>query len=97
MKIEKRIHNKELEIIVEGRLDANTSPELDKVLSNISGIDSLIINLKGLEYMSSSGLRVLLACHKRMPDDKKMIIINANEDIKDIFDVTGFSSIFNIA
>ena len=65
MKIEKRIHNKELEIIVEGRLDANTSPELDKVLSNISGIDSLIIN--------------------------------ANEDIKDIFDVTGFSSIFNIA
>ena len=97
MKIEKRIHNKELEIIVEGRLDASTSPELDKVLSNISGIDSLIINLKGLEYMSSSGLRVLLACHKRMPDDKKMIIINANEDIKDIFDVTGFSSIFNIA
>ena len=97
MKIEKRIHNKELEIIVEGRLDANTSPELDKVLSNISGIDSLIINLKGLEYMSSSGLRVLLACHKRMPDDKKMVITNANEDIKDIFDVTGFSGIFNIA
>ena len=54
------------------------------------------LDLEKLEYISSAGLRVLLAAQKAMTKQGKMKICNVNETIMEIFDVTGFSDILTI-
>ncbi len=96
MKIELKRNDKNLEILLEGRLDTNTSSELEKKESELDGIDNLILNLEKLDYISSAGLRVLLSMQKIMNKQGNMIITNVSENVKDIFDVTGFSDILKI-
>ena len=83
-------------MILEGRLDTNTSGELENKISELEGIDELIINLEKLYYISSAGLRVLLSMQKIMNKQGSMKIVNATDTVKDIFDVTGFSDILTI-
>lgn len=86
-----------LTIALEGRLDTNTAPELEAALKNtLPGVDKLVIDLEKLDYLSSAGLRVLLAAHKELMGRKGLTIRNANELILEVFDVTGFSDILNI-
>ena len=83
--------------LLEGRLDTNTAPELEDSLSNeLDDITELVIDLKDLEYISSAGLRVLLACQKKMMKQGKMTVCNPNDVITEIFEVTGFSEILDI-
>ncbi|MDD3338823.1 MAG: STAS domain-containing protein [Lachnospiraceae bacterium] len=97
MNIEKNVNGTQLQIALEGRLDTNSSPQLEGTLKqNIGGMDSLIFDLKDLVYISSAGLRVLLNAQKVMNKQGNMIIKNSNEEIMDIFDVTGFVDILNI-
>ena len=96
MNIEKKINGSELIINIEGRLDTNSSSDLEKEVENLNGIDSLIFDFKELEYISSSGLRILLTCQKKMNLQGKMIIKNVNSSIMEIFEITGFSDILNI-
>ena len=97
MTIEKTLNGTELTINLIGRLDTTTAPQLEAELKqNISGVEKLVLNFAALEYLSSAGLRVLLATQKVMNKQGEMIIRNVNETIAEIFEVTGFSDILTI-
>jgi anti-sigma B factor antagonist len=87
----------ELIVNLEGRLDTSTSPQLENDLkANIDGVSELIFDIKDLQYISSAGLRVLLSAQKIMNKQGSMVIRNSSEEVKEIFDVTGFSDILTI-
>ena len=89
--------NGNLIFALEGRLDTTTAPDLEKELKgSLEGVGKLTLDFKDLEYISSAGLRVLLTTHKAMMGHGEMIIINVNEVIQEIFEVTGFSDILTI-
>ena len=80
-----------------GRLDTTTAPELEKELkASLDGVSELTLDLKELEYISSAGLRVLLAAQKIMLKQGSMVLKNVNETIMEILEVTGFSDILTI-
>ncbi len=86
-----------LEIALSGRLDTVTSPALEKELAgSLDGVTALTLDFSELEYISSAGLRVLLSARKAMAGRGEMKIVNANETILEIFDVTGTSDILTI-
>ncbi len=96
MVISKKQENGVVTLNLEGRLDTVTSPELEKAVGELSEADCLVIDLVKLDYISSAGLRVLLAAHKSFAKKGGMTVKNANEVVADIFDVTGFKNILNI-
>jgi anti-sigma B factor antagonist len=82
---------------LEGRLDTITSPNFErKVNEELVNIKTLILDLKNLKYISSSGLRVILTAQKKMNQLGKMKLINVNEMVMDVFEMTGFSNILTI-
>lgn len=84
-------------IELSGRLDTTTAPVLEKTISeDISESTNLTLDLKGLEYISSAGLRVLLSAQKRMQKYGSMKLRNICEEIMDIFEMTGFASILSL-
>ena len=97
MKIEKKAEGSKLTVALEGRLDTTTAPELEEALKDaLEKVDDLTMDFSGLEYISSAGLRVLLATQKIMNKQGAMRVINVNEVVMDVFDVTGFADILNI-
>ncbi|MBR1508830.1 MAG: STAS domain-containing protein [Eubacterium sp.] len=97
MNIAKNRNGSTLEILLEGRLDTVTSPDLDVVIKeSLDGVTELIFDLDKLEYISSSGLRTLLAAQKIMNKQGTMKIVDANEMVMEIFEVTGFIDILNV-
>lgn len=97
MTIEKTLDGSELTVCLTGRLDTTTAPQLEAELKHdISGVEKLVFDFKALEYLSSAGLRVLLAAQKLMNKQGTMVIRNVNETIADIFEVTGFSEILTV-
>ena len=97
MTINKNLDGNKLEIALEGRLDTVTAPSLEEeIKSSIDGIKELVFDLKDLVYVSSAGLRVLLSAQKTMNKQGTMTIKNANEEVMEIFEVTGFIDILNI-
>ena len=86
-----------LVIGVVGRLDTVTAPELETfLLDNLSGVKTLIFNLKDMEYTSSAGLRIFLKAQKLMNSQGEMIIENVQTDVMDVFEMTGFSDFLTI-
>ncbi|MBR2765928.1 MAG: STAS domain-containing protein [Blautia sp.] len=97
LNIYKTENGTELMIALEGRLDTVTSPTLEGELKNaLDGVESLIFDMEKLQYISSAGLRVLLSAQKVMNRQGSMVVRNASDDVKEIFDVTGFSDILTI-
>ena len=97
MTIAKKQNGNVLEIALEGRLDTMTAPELEKKLrDSLDGVNELTLDFAGLDYISSAGLRVLLTAHKAMSAKGGMKVVNANELVREVFDVTGFSDILTI-
>ncbi len=87
------------ETIIEivGRLDTITAPALDKTINeDIEGTKNLVLNLKGMEYISSAGLRVLLSAQKKMQKIGSMKLTNVCDAVMDIFEMTGFADILVI-
>ena len=81
-----------------GRLDTTTAPVLDKTIGeNIPENTNLTLDLKGLEYISSAGLRVLLGAQKRMQHNGSMKLMNVCEEVMDVFEMTGFADILVFA
>ena len=77
-----------------GRLDTTTAPVLDKTIhEDISETTDLILDLQGLEYISSAGLRVLLSAQKRMRKSGSMKLKNVCEEVMDVLEMTGFADI----
>ena len=86
-----------LTIALAGRLDTTTAPELEAVLNDaLAGVEELTFDFEKLDYISSAGLRVLLAAQKTMNRQGSMKVIHANEMILEIFEVTGFSDILTV-
>lgn len=97
MTINKTPNAGSLTLAIEGRLDTTTAPELEAVVrGELDGVEHLTFDLKNLEYISSAGLRVLLAAQKIMNKQGDMLITGCNEEILEIFDITGFSDILTI-
>ena len=97
MNINTEINNGKLIINLEGRLDTNTAPQLeDTINQQIENITELLLNWKNLEYISSAGLRVILSAQKIMNKQGKMKIINANDNVMEVFDMTGFLDILDV-
>ena len=97
MTIEKIKTNEQLTVLLEGRLDTSTAPLLEEELrSNLDDIQCLVLDLEKLEYLSSAGLRVVLAAQKRMSKQGQMLLKHVPEVIMEIFEVTGFVDILTI-
>lgn len=97
MKITNKTEGKKLSIALEGRMDTSTAPELEAVLkSHLEGVEELCIDMAALEYLSSAGLRVLLGAQKTMNKQGHMTVMNVNDTIMEIFEVTGFADILTI-
>ena len=93
-------YNKEatkLTVAPEGRIDTMTAPELEKKLVEIiDGVSELVLDMAKVEYISSAGLRVILKVQKIMLRQGKMKLVNVNENVMEVFEITGFSDILNI-
>ena len=80
-----------------GRLDTTTAPALDKAINeDIEGTKDLVLDLANLEYISSAGLRVLLAAQKKMQRIGSMKVKNVCDSIMEVFEITGFADILEI-
>lgn len=98
MKLSKEYNNQDLSILIEGQVDTNTAPELDKFVgAEIGTAKDIILDFKSVDYVSSAGLRVLLGIHKKQVERKaNLTLINVNSDIMSIFEMTGFTGFLNI-
>ena len=97
MTIEKKLTGTELNVVVKDRLDTTTAPQLEaEIKQSIAGVEKLVFDFAELDYISSAGLRVLLAAQKTMAKQGEMVIRNVNETINEIFEVTGFIDILTI-
>ena len=97
MTIEKVLNGENATIIVAGRLDTQTAPELEKEVDGIiAKLKELVFDMTGLEYVSSAGLRVILKAQKIMNTQGSMKLIGVNDSIMEVFDITGFLDILTI-
>ena len=93
------IKKKQEETIIEivGRLDTITAPALDKTIhEDIGDAKNLVLDVKGVEYISSAGLRVLLSAQKKMQKIGSMKVVNVCEEVMEVFEMTGFADILVI-
>ena len=97
MTISKTQNGSSLTIALEGRLDTTTAPELEQALKeSMDAAAALTLDFSKLDYISSAGLRELLSAHKAMAKKGGMKVINVNEIVREVFDVTGFGDILTI-
>lgn len=97
MNIYRTLNEDELTLSLEGRLDTLTAPELENEIRNgLTGVEKLVFDFEKLEYISSAGLRVMLLAQKIMSRLGGMRVVNANDTIMEIFEVTGFTDILTI-
>lgn len=98
MDIIKEVNGNEMDVQLVGRLDTVTSADLEReVKDQLDGVEKLVYDFENLEYVSSAGLRVLLACQKIMNKQGEMIVKNVGTDIMEILEITGFTSVFKFA
>ena len=97
MTIEIKRNEETTTIELGGRLDTTTAPALDKTINeDITNTKNLILDIKGLEYISSAGLRVLLSAQKKMQKIGSMKVTNVCEAVMEVFEMTGFADILVI-
>ena len=97
MTIEIKRDSNALTIELVGRLDTTTAPALERSINeNVENTTNLVVDLQGLEYISSAGLRVLLGAQKKMQKNGSMKLRNVCQEVMDVFDMTGFADILVI-
>ena len=97
MTIEIKRNAEQTAIELAGRLDTTTAPALDKTINeDLGDTKNLVLDLKGLEYISSAGLRVLLGAQKKMQKVGSMKVKNVCEDVMEVIEMTGFADILTI-
>lgn len=98
MRIEKEVDGEKLILRIIGRLETSTAPQLqDIVEKETHNIVNLQIDMQYLEYVSSAGLRVLLSAHKKMKaKNGTMTLHQVNEEVMEVFEITGFNTILDI-
>lgn len=97
MEIIKNLDGNKLTIALEGRLDTSTAPNLEAELkSSLNDVTELILDFNKLEYISSAGLRVVLAAQKTMSKQGSMKLVGVNDEVMEVFEITGFVDILTI-
>ena len=97
MTIEVKKDLEKITVEMVGRLDTNTAPLLETtIIENIVDIKNLVLDFKGVEYISSAGLRVLLGAQKKMQQTGSMKLINVVDSVMEIFEITGFADVLTI-
>lgn len=97
MKINKTAEGNKLTIAIEGRLDTATAPEADsEIKGSLDNVTELIMDFEKLEYISSAGLRVVLGTQKIMNKQGTMVVKNANDMVKEVFDLTGLADVITM-
>ncbi|MBQ6267768.1 MAG: STAS domain-containing protein [Clostridia bacterium] len=97
LNFEKKIDGSVLTVLLDGKLDTGTTPELAAAIeADTEQADQVIFDMKDLKYISSAGLRLLLSLHKKMMKKDGFVIRNVNETNMEILDFTGFAEILNI-
>ena len=99
MKVETRDENGIKIVLIDGEMDTNTSPEAESHLNELraSGSLKLLLNFEKLDFISSAGLRVLLATAQTLKSDGgEMRVCNLNPDVKEVFDISGFSTLLQV-
>lgn len=97
MNINKKLDGGKLIIEIEGRLDTSTASQLEvEIRKSLEGINELVFDFPNLQYISSAGLRVLLLAQKIINKQGNLTVKNANQTIKEVFDVTGFADVLNV-
>ena len=93
-------YNREAEkltVLPEGRIDTLTAPEFEKKIAELlEGVTELELDMAGVDYVSSAGLRVILKAQKVMFRQGKMKLTHVNETVMEVFEITGFDNILNI-
>jgi anti-sigma B factor antagonist len=97
MTIQVTYEGNRMTLALSGRLDTITTPQLETELKlSDDQINEVVLDLTGLCYLSSSGLRVIASLHKKLAGHGKMIIRNVQKPVMDVFDITGFSDVLTI-
>ena len=97
MEIVSRTEENKVTMEISGWLDTQTAPELEKVLSGLdASVTSLVFDFAKLEYISSAGLRLVIAAYKKMTGKDGFKIINVSDEVFDVFSLTGFDQKINI-
>ena len=97
MKINKIAEGSKLIVLLEGRLDTSTAPQLDSEMAGaLDGVKELVLDLKDLAYLSSAGLRSILTVQKKMNRQGSMLVRNVCDTIMEVFEITGFADILTI-
>ena len=97
LNFEKNYEENTLTVMLDGKLDTGTTPELTAAVENdAETVDKIVFDMKNLKYISSAGLRLLLSLHKKMSGKGGFVIRNINETNAEILEFTGFSEILNI-
>ncbi len=97
MTIQEIRDNENLTLQLGGRLDTTTAPDLEKVVNTqLDGIKNLVLDMKELKYVSSAGLRVILSIQKKMNVQGNLKLTNVCDEIKEVLEITGFTSFLTI-
>ncbi|MCR5761356.1 MAG: STAS domain-containing protein [Sphaerochaetaceae bacterium] len=96
MTITRTVEGDKTTLKIDGRLDAVTSAEFEKELETVEKSGELILDLSGLEYISSAGLRLILAAQKHIGKNGNMVVRNVTPEVMEIFEVTGFTGVLDI-
>lgn len=97
MTIQEIRDNENLTLQLGGRLDTTTAPDLEKVVNTqLGGVKNLVLDMKELKYVSSAGLRVILSIQKKMNVQGNLKLTNVCDEIKEVLEITGFTSFLTI-
>lgn len=97
MNLEKAMTDGVLTVNLEGKLDTGTAPQAEKELeADVLSAQKVVLDMKSLKYLSSAGLRLILKIYKNMKGKDGLIVKNVNENIMEIFELTGFMDILQI-
>jgi anti-sigma B factor antagonist len=83
----------------QGNLDTNTSPQAESEINSLidAGAQKLLVNFEKLDYISSAGLRILLATAKKLKaSEGDLKICGLNETVQEVFDISGFATILSV-
>lgn len=97
MTIQEIRDNENLTLQLGGRLDTTTAPDLEKIVNTqLDGVKNLVLDMKELKYVSSAGLRVILSIQKKMNVQGNLKLTNVCDEIKEVLEITGFTSFLTI-
>lgn len=97
MQINQNQSAEKLTLTIVGRIDTTTAPSLEAIINSMdAGVKDLVLDMKGVEYISSAGLRVLLAAQKKMSKIGTMKLTDVCDAVMEVFEMTGFADILVI-